>query len=130
MSAPAAGGREGTNEIEIRMGTGRKVLLVPGYANKIAITEEGIEHNRRESERWHNADDARRQILCPVFWFSPDADILVMQRAVAIPENEFDSDRAYRLVEDFYPGIDCEFKASGWGVIDGRWVVVDYGNED
>ena len=119
-----------TDAIEIKVGTGRKVLLVPGYANKIALTEEGIEHNRREAERWRNADDARRQILCPALLISPDGDILVMQRAVAIPEDEFDRDRAYRLVEDFHPGIDCEFKASGWGVVDGRWVVVDYGNDD
>jgi hypothetical protein len=31
-----------------------------------------------------------------------------------------------RLVHGETKSIDCEFKPEGWGIIDSRWVVIDY----
>jgi hypothetical protein len=99
-----------TEAIEIRIGAYRNVLLTGGYAVKLARADsrdEGVEHNRREADRWRDVDDARRQILCPVHWISTEGEILVMQRAAEIPEREFDWPRTYALIEPLHPGIDC-----------------------
>jgi hypothetical protein len=69
-----------------------------------------------------------RPRLCPVIFCSRSGDLLAMQRAAPMPEEVFDAVVAMELVFSETSSIDCEFKAEGWGIIDGRWVVIDYGN--
>jgi hypothetical protein len=122
---------------EIKQGRSRLVVLFGAYAMKFARTDEaerfadGVEANRLEASRWSTMiEPALRERLCPVLFAQPPYDMIVMQRAAPIPPGDFDHAKAYRLSEGEAESINCEIKEADWGVLDGRWVVVDYGNPD
>jgi hypothetical protein len=136
-----------TETIEIRMGTGRKVLLVPGYAIKVARTDrtehplrKGFEDNLREAGHWQTASaamrkTAMRKILCPVLFVTTSGDLLVMPYAAPIPPVEWEA--AQRLIDDRYSdayqgpasSIPFEIKRDTCGYLNGEPVVVDYGDK-
>jgi hypothetical protein len=132
--APSYG--ELPTDFHVIQGSTRRVVLCGSVALKFARLnssqgpQAGLDANRLEAERWHTVDDDLRSVLCPVLYCSPDHALLVMQRADPMAPEIFDPDRAMGLVFSETSSIDCEFKAEGWGILDGRWVVVDYGNPD
>jgi hypothetical protein len=129
-----------TETIEIRMGTGRKVLLVPGYAIKIARADrtewpqKGFEENLREAAHWRDASAAMKTILCPVLFVTEAGDLLVMPRAAPIPAAEWDGVQRYlnQRYDEAYCGptdsIGFEIKPDTCGYLDGKPVVIDYGD--
>ena len=125
-----------SGELSVLQGSFRRVILCGSVALKIARLDcslgpqAGLEANRHEAERWRAVGDSLRLVLCPVLYCSPDYALLVMQRAEPMPPEIFDADRAKALVFSETDSVDCEFKAEGWGILEGRWVVIDYGNPD
>ena len=130
-----------TETIEIIEGTGRKVLLVRGYAIKLARTDctenplrKGFEDNLREAAYWQNASRAMQKILCPVLFISESGDLLVMPRASTIPPADWEAAR--RVIDerysDAYAGpassIGFETKIETCGYLNGEPVVIDYGD--
>jgi hypothetical protein len=127
--------------IEIIEGTGRKVLLVPGYAIKLAGTDrtepplrKGFEDNLREAACWQNASRAMQKILCPVPFVRENGDFLVMPRALPIPPADWEAAR--RVIDDRYSdayagpasSIGFETKIETCGYLNGEPVVIDYGD--
>jgi hypothetical protein len=125
--------------IEIMMGTGRKVLLVPGFAIKLARPDyewprKGVEDNLREARYWLEAKPAMKKILCPVLFVSATGDLLVMPRTSPISPGEWESAR--RHLEDKYSeaytgpedSIGFEIKIDTCGLLNGKPVVIDYGD--
>ena len=125
-----------STEFHVIQGSFRRVVLCGSVALKFARLDcslgplAGLEANRLEAEQWQSVGDDLRLVVCPVLYCSPDYTLLVMQRAEAMPPEIFDAERAMSLVMGETTSVDCEFKAEGWGILEGRWVVIDYGNPD
>lgn len=112
-------------------GTTRLVLIVGGYALKIARGKTGRRCNRFEARIWAEATPERRTMLCPVLSCRADGLFLLMPAAAPLSEEDAEQHRQ----NDTFPDWDCmpggedepfEYKASDWGKLDGRLVAVDY----
>jgi hypothetical protein len=115
----------------IRSGAMRDVLLLAGWAIKLpkvtkgwSVLRLGLEANRHERlysrKGWPE--------LCPVLITVLGGLILVMRRADPMPESVFES---FDVMDFFCPHdgreIPGEPKPSSIGLLDGRPVVIDYG---
>ncbi|BAQ44342.1 hypothetical protein Maq22A_c04635 [Methylobacterium aquaticum] len=112
-------------------GTTRLVLIIGGYALKIARHDRGRGCNRFEARIWSESTPERRRILCPVLACRADGQLLLMPAASPLSEEEAER----RRQNDDFPDWDYiaggegepfEYKASDWGFLDGRLVALDY----
>lgn len=126
----------------IRTGCTRIVILVFGYAVKIPnflngwrLLLKGLLANMQEYDfskgDWHNGK------LCPVIFYIPGGLVTIMPQAQEISREEFlkiPADWKYVTglksnETDTYEGtIPMEWKQDGFGWLNGRLVVIDYGN--
>jgi hypothetical protein len=115
----------------ISHGTNRLVLCLGPYAIKIAKGERGRRCNRFEAALWKRTTEERRKMLCPILATIPFGVALMMKRAKPISEEEKD----HLISTDGFPDWDYvppdetapfEYKASDWGLLEGRLVALDY----
>jgi hypothetical protein len=115
----------------ISHGTTRLVLCLGPYAIKIAKGERGRRCNRCEAALWKRTTEERRKMLCPIPATIPFGVALMMKRAKPISEEEKD----HLISTDGFPDWDYvppdetapfEYKASDWGLLEGRLVALDY----
>lgn len=66
--------------------------------------------------------------LCPVSFSLPGGWLVVMHRARVMTEEEFSSFDAKAFCDQPDYIVPCEFKSDSFGWLDGRIVVIDYGN--
>jgi hypothetical protein len=95
---------------------------------------EGVACNRRE---WARSSTCPK--YCPVLWSLLGGAVIVMRRAAPITDEEFDlliadldADVEAHFFDCYgsYHTIQGEMKQTSWGIIDGRIVVVDYGDQN
>lgn len=119
--ADANGPRKEDQEVKVRSGQTRTVLLigrwaikVPRLANGWRFFLMGMLANANE-RRWSGFDDR----LCPVLWCAPMGLMLCMRRAEPWPDGE-------PLPEmKSLPFLDHQ--TSNFGLLDGKVVSIDYG---
>lgn len=112
-------------------GTTRLVVVLGGYALKFARGRRGRLCNLFEAQTWSKATPARRMILCPVLACAPLGLVLIMPTATPLSEQEAEARREADTFPDwdYWPGNPTEpfeYKASDWGMLDGRLVALDY----
>lgn len=113
-------------------GVTRAVLLAGRFAIKVPkmrygwrLFLQGLLANMQERE----FSKAGWPELCPVLFSIPGGWLVVMRRARVMTDDEwpfFDA-QAWAKASGKYI-IPCEFKADSFGWLDGRVVVIDYGN--
>ena len=113
------------------VGTTRLVLIIGGYALKIARHDRGRRCNHFEARIWSEATPERKTMLCPVLACRADGLFLLMLAANPLSEEEAEQHRQNDTFPDwdYLPGGEgCpfEYKSSDWGKLDGRLVAVDY----
>lgn len=106
-----------------RTGRNRLVIVTRRWAVKLPSLRTwreflfGLLNNLNEAE-WANESAA----YCPVVWAAPLGLAIVMPRAEVLDVC------AYAIAAPYLPELaGVEHKASSWGVLDGRFVAVDYG---
>jgi hypothetical protein len=120
----------------VERGTTRVVAMAGPVAVKFARGEADRRCNLYEAKVWelNKHDPVSSPHLCPVLWCSADAWVLAMQAAELLPPDalhpydtldEWWSYDPAKGPHDVFPG---EPKASDWGVLDGRVVLLDYSN--
>jgi hypothetical protein len=108
-------------------------VAVFGVALKIARGKRGRRSNRYEHRLYWRVSERRRAMLCPILWCAPLGIILVSRAARPLREEE----KNHLIDTNEFPDWDWEhgspdnespfeFKASDWGVLDGRVVALDY----
>jgi hypothetical protein len=108
--------------LAIRHGIMRTVFLVGDWAIKVprprwwAMFLRGFLANIHEGFYWANTRDAR---LCPVVWVAPAGLAIVMRRAEPWPESV--------PLPAGFGDVSFDVKEDNLGVLDGRPVMVDYG---
>jgi hypothetical protein len=120
--------------IHVRRGTTRAVLVLGRLAIKVPRNRVGFDCNRYEATIWKVSQGSpeRRARLCPVLWSGLGCLVLAMAAAAPLPPGVVPTDEwadfwEYNPIKgasDSWPG---EFKPEDWGIIDGRYVLVDYG---
>ncbi|GEP06865.1 hypothetical protein [Methylobacterium oxalidis] len=112
-------------------GSTRVVVVAGDFAFKIARSAEHRACNLFEERIWSEATPERKEMLCPVVQSLFDGWVLVMRAARPLSDEE----AATHLAADTYPDWDYvpggedepfEYKASDWGMLDGRLVALDY----
>ncbi|MER2267170.1 hypothetical protein [Methylobacterium oxalidis] len=112
-------------------GSTRVVVIAGDFAFKIARSAAHRACNLFEGRIWNEATPERRRMLCPVVHCLFDGWVLVMRAARPLTKEE----AAAHLTADTYPDWDYvpggegepfEYKASDWGMLDGRLVALDY----
>lgn len=68
------------------------------------------------------------QELCPVVWSFPGGFLVVMRRARVLTDDEFSELDIEGFVKRPDYTVPAEMKSDSFGYLDGRLVVVDYGN--
>jgi hypothetical protein len=119
--------------MEERLGTTRRVVLHGGLAVKFSKGDKGRRANLRELELWqrYKEHESRGQMLCPVLWSAEDGSVLIMKRAEPVgPDFDFSKLPDWDYMANGDDGCPWEPKAIDWGILDGRYVAVDYGNDD
>lgn len=114
-----------------RAGVTRIVLLVGPWAIKFPRFGygwrkglQGLLGNDQEAMFWR---ETRWVQLCPVVWSAPGGFVLVMRRARALDDIEWEDFQLNGWIIE--PGFDLvEPKQDSFGVIGGRVVAVDYGS--
>lgn len=107
----------------VRRGMTRTVVLVGRYAIKLPLGRSwrmclyGLLSNMQEAA-WGRL---RLPVLCPVVWAVRGGWLVVMRRTLPYPADWPLPDE----VAQHYPWVD--FKAENFGLLEGRVVVVDYG---
>lgn len=123
----------------IRSGITREVFLVGQYAIKVPSFRtwrhfvQGILCNLNERTWWQLTRDER---LCPVLFSIPGGFLIVMRRADALaPAGEYAEsfgmltrERIQERLENLI-GFPVEPKPDSLGVLDGRIVAIDYGDD-
>lgn len=112
-------------------GTTRLVVVLGGYALKFARGRTGRLCNLFEARTWNETTAERRLILCPVLACDPLGVVLVMPAATPLSEEEAEARREADTFPDwdYWPGDPSEpfeYKASDWGMLNGRLVALDY----
>ena len=115
----------------IRKGTTRTVIVVGGFAVKLATDERGRRCNRFEADLYKRVNARRRAMLCPVLVCTPAGTALLMPAARPLTEKERDNlwetdgfpDWDYMPPDETEP---FEYKPSDWGWLNGRLVALDY----
>jgi hypothetical protein len=129
----------------IRKGTTRTVIVVGGFAVKLATDKRGRRCNRFEADLYERSDARRRAMLCPVLVCTPAGTALLMPAARPLTEEErnhrrrwSETDRsrcAWWKLTASPIGITCrrtmktepfEYKQTDWGWLNGRLVALDY----
>ena len=123
----------------IGSGSSREVYdLGNGYVVKVAKNEAGTEQNRAE---YYISKDDDSGIFAKVINVSNDYSMLIMKKAKkvknikvvwhyfdAYDKHEFYKCRPMQKIKKKYKLLLGDFaKASSWGLIDGRPVIIDYG---
>lgn len=123
----------------IGSGSSREVYdLGNGYVVKVAKNEAGTEQNRAE---YYISKDDDSGIFAKVINVSNDYSMLIMKKAKkvknikvvwhyfdAYDKHEFYKCRPMQKIKKRYKLLLGDFaKASSWGLIDGRPVIIDYG---
>jgi hypothetical protein len=110
-----------------------RLVLVLGVALKLARGARGRRSNLYEYGLYKRVSERRRAMLCPIIWCLPLGIILVSRAACPLGEEEKN-----RLIEtDGFPdwdwepdspdnGSPFEYKASDWGMLNGRVVALGY----
>lgn len=125
--------KETLKNCRIAYGTTRKVFLIGRYAIKVPATVEwrlflhGLLANAQEAifskTGWPE--------LCPVIFSVPGGWLLVMKRAKTLTDDEWismDEQEIHQFVTKPDYTVPCELKPDSFGWLDGRLVVVDYGD--
>src|SRR5262249_49732622 len=109
----------------------RRVLIAGDFAVKIAKNGEGVCCNKREAER-----SPLNERFCPVLRCSDDGRVLVMARADAIGDAEFERLKRSPEMKDLMdydprkPTHGVEYNGRNIGRRHGRLYIIDYGNEE
>ncbi|MFC7049797.1 hypothetical protein [Emcibacter nanhaiensis] len=137
--------------MQIKLST-RIVILVADVAIKIPKLPvwkkrfwhyylEGLRQNRNEIDWWERTHDGR---LCPIKTHFLGGQILVMQRATQLTEQQFKEyfphpSSLEEYFDNSYTYPDCELttsympyehKSDGFGLLSGKVIALDYGNDD
>lgn len=115
-------------------GTCRFVVCVDGLAFKLAKGEKGRRCNAYEADTWEHANKRRRSFLCPMLGICFGSQLLIMQRAVPLTDEEARELEARNELPDwgYDPNdhretpFEMVAKGSDWGRIEGRLVSLDY----
>lgn len=112
------------NNCQLAYGVTRTVWLIGKYALKFPRLSEwrlfllGLLANMQEalfSGTWPE--------LCPVIWSLPGGFLVVMKRAESISDEDFDN-----LDKARFKDLPVEMKSDSFGLLNGKVVIVDYGN--
>ena len=131
------------NEVQLLKGGERWVLIFFNWAIKVPQLKywrSGLQQNRNEIDWWQRTFDKR---LCPILKTLFSNCIVIMKRAEPMQEDQFrnhfpDHDSCISLADniDAYPNseiqtsyLPCEYKPDSFGFIDGKVVIIDYGND-
>jgi hypothetical protein len=116
-----------------RTGVSRDVLCIGRWALKLPKLKRwqsfliGLLANMQEREL--SKRDYWPELLCPVVFALPGGWLLVMRRATPLTDAQAaELDYGMLWPEDGRPAIPAEPKPASFGVLDGRIVVVDYGD--
>ena len=119
-------------------GVTRRVLLIGNYAVKVPrwrygwrMFLTGLISNMAET-RFKSLSDHFH--LCPVLFSIPGGWLNIMPRCTLLTDREWDNICARcnpendptMIITEWY-GFDCDFKRDNFGVLDGRVVLLDYG---
>lgn len=119
----------------VGIGTNRFVLLLGPWAIKFARSSRGRRACRNERGLWryYKGKPGNGDLLCPIIASDPFGFVVVMRKAKRTPRPfwstwpEFQPKWEYLPDEGDIPDPG-EPSPKDWGVIDGRFVLVDYGN--
>ncbi len=122
-------------------GIARKVFALDDkYVIKVAKNEDGYHQNFVERDVYSNCSDRIKLYLCPIY-YSNDR-IIIMARAMPYnkiikkqgfvnPEKFIDDKYILRdlnyLINNFYLYREDIFSARSWGIIDGKFYLIDFG---
>ena len=116
-----------------RTGMSRDVLCIGRWALKFPKLRTwrafliGLLENMQERDLWKRGDWP--QLLCPVVFALPGGWLVVMGRATPLTDAQAEGfDPLAILEQNDGLAIPAEPKASSFGMLDGRLVVVDYGD--
>ena len=117
----------GINEMGIRHGTTRTVLLIGRWAIKFPSAVEwrlflqGLLGNLQERQFW----TTKWPELCPVLFGCPGGWFLIMRRAIPLTREDYENFKGFDCEDRIVP---VEMKLDSFGWIDGKIVAVDYGS--
>ena len=117
---------------QLKFGTTRAVIVVEGFAIKIARRHIGRECNLYERRTWEAAKvkEVRRKHLCPVLWCADTGAVLIMRATTPPNEKQFAEVKIHSYEwwegEPMDRGSPFEGKLEDWGVLNGEIVAVDY----
>ena len=119
----------------IGIGTNRFVLLLGPWAIKFARSAKGRRACRHERAVWkrHGGQPGNGDLLCPIIASDPFGLVVIMRKAQRTPWPFLSTWNERQPQWEYWPGEGDmpdpgEPKPKDWGVIDGGFVMVDYGN--
>jgi len=119
----------------IGIGTNRFVLLVGPWAIKLARSAKGRRACRHERAVWkrYGGRPGNGDLLCPILASDPFGLVVIMRKAQRTPWPFFSTWHERQPQWEYWPGErdipdPGEPQPKDWGVLDGRFVMVDYGN--
>ncbi|MFZ5666992.1 MAG: hypothetical protein ACOY7L_17400 [Pseudomonadota bacterium] len=119
----------------VGIGTNRFVLLIGPWAIKFARSAKGRGACRHERAVWkqYGGKPGNGDLLCPILASDPLGLVVVMRKAQRTPWPFWSTWIEREPRWEFGPGKDempqqIRPQPKDWGVIDGRFVLVDYGN--
>jgi hypothetical protein len=115
--------------VAFKQGQSRRVVVLPWIAVKFPRNKWGARCNAYEAKLYQSTTPWRRKLLCPVIWCAPKGILLVMRAATPLTEEELDradGSKEWKRVTNSNEVLPFEDKATDFGWLDGRIVVMDY----